>query len=109
MTESNGKLDALVRDDSPITTREICTARGIGKPVIMAIIRELGSRKFCVTCLPKMLIVKHKTDRKIICAELLQCTEKDVNALLSTINTSDSHKRTINEKTINGMSSSDIS
>jgi hypothetical protein len=64
MMESKGTFGALVRDDSPNTTRELCTARGIGKPVIMAIVRELGYRKFCVTCLPKMLIVEHKRDRK---------------------------------------------
>ena len=64
MTESKGKFDALVRDDSSITTRELCTARGIDKPVIMDIIRELGYRKFCATCLPKMLTVEHKTDRQ---------------------------------------------
>jgi len=46
MTESKGKFDVLVRDGSPITTRELYFARGIGKPVIIAIIRELGYRKF---------------------------------------------------------------
>jgi hypothetical protein len=61
MTESKGKFDALVRDDTPITTRKLCTARGIGKPVIMVIIRELGYRKFCAMCLPKMLTIEHKT------------------------------------------------
>jgi len=40
---------------APIATSKVCTARGIGKPVIMAIIRELGYRKFFATCLPKML------------------------------------------------------
>lgn len=64
MTESKGKFDALIRDDSPITTRKLCTTRGIGKPVIMAIIRELDYRKFCATCLPKMLTFEYNTDRK---------------------------------------------
>jgi transposase len=44
-TETKDKFDALIRDDSPITTRELCTEIGIGKPAIMAIIRELGYRK----------------------------------------------------------------
>jgi hypothetical protein len=98
MTKSKGNFDTLVRDDSPITTRELCTARGIGKPVIMAIIRELGYRKFCATCLPKMLTVEHKTDRKSICAELLQCTQKDGNTILSSINTSDKYGFVIQEQ-----------
>jgi len=75
----------------------------------MAIIRELGYRKFCVTCLPKMLIAEQKTDRKNMCAELLQCTEKDRNALFSSINNSDKYGFAINEKTIKRMASSDIS
>jgi len=98
MTESKGKFDALVRDDSPITTRKLCTAREIGKPVIMTIIRELGYRKFCATCLPKMFTVEYNTDRrKSICAEIFQCTEKDGNALLSSINISDKYGFVINE------------
>jgi hypothetical protein len=64
MTESKGKFDALIRIDTPITTRELCTARGIGKPVFIAIIIELGYRNFCATCLPKILTIEHKTDRK---------------------------------------------
>jgi hypothetical protein len=97
MTDSKGKFDALVRDDTPITTRELCTARGIGEPVIMAIIREHDYRKFCATCLPKMLTIEHKTDRKNICAGPLQCTEKDGNALLASINTSDKYGFAINK------------
>jgi hypothetical protein len=45
----------------------------------------------------------------IICAELMQCTEKDGNSLLSRINTSDRRGFVINEtltiKTMNGTAS----
>jgi histone-lysine N-methyltransferase SETMAR len=79
-TENKDKVDALIRDDRRITTSELCVAIWIGKPAVMAIIRELGYRKVCAKWVPKMLTVEHKTARKNICAELLQRSEKDGDA-----------------------------
>jgi hypothetical protein len=39
--ENKDKFDVLIRDDHHITTSELCSAIGIGKPAVMAIIREL--------------------------------------------------------------------
>jgi hypothetical protein len=54
-TETNDKVDALIRYDRHITSEERA-AIDIGKTGVKAIIRELGYRKFvlggCRTCLP---------------------------------------------------------
>jgi hypothetical protein len=88
-TENEDKVDADVGDDRRITASELCAAVGIGKPAVMGIVRELGYRKVCTTWVPKMLSVEHKTARKNVCAELLQCNEKDGDAFLSRISTGD--------------------
>jgi hypothetical protein len=46
-TETKDKVDALIRHDGHITRSGMCAATGIGKPTIMAIIRELDYRKVC--------------------------------------------------------------
>jgi len=51
----------------------------------MAIIRELGYRKFGATWVPKML----KTAQKNICAKLQQCGEKNAHDFLSKTITGD--------------------
>jgi hypothetical protein len=46
MTEAEDKVDALIRDDSSITS-EMCAAVGIGKLAVMDIIRGIGYRQVC--------------------------------------------------------------
>ena len=48
MMETKVKVDVPFQDDHSIKTGELCTALGIGRLVVMAIIRELGYRKFCI-------------------------------------------------------------
>jgi hypothetical protein len=50
---------------------------GIGKPVVTATIRELGYRQLGARWVQKMLTTQYKTAPKHICAELLQCSERD--------------------------------
>ena len=57
-TETKDAVDVPIRDDCRITTRELCASVGNGKPAVKAIIRELGYRKVCANCVPKMLTVE---------------------------------------------------
>ena len=54
------KVDALFRDDHYITSA-LCTKALIEILTVMAIIRELGYRKFWATWVSKVLTVEHKT------------------------------------------------
>jgi len=70
------KVDVLIQDDCHITS-ELFTTVGIGKPAGIAIIRELGYRKFYSRWVLKMLTIEHTLAQKNICAEFLQHNEKD--------------------------------
>jgi hypothetical protein len=56
ITETKDKVDVLILSDCCITS-ELWAATGIGKLVVMAIIRELGNRKVCARWVPKMFNV----------------------------------------------------
>jgi hypothetical protein len=64
MKETKDKVGTLIHDDCHITTSELCSAIGIGKPMIVATIRKLGYRKICTQWVLKMLTVKHKNSPK---------------------------------------------
>jgi hypothetical protein len=59
--ETEDKVDALIRDKLRITTGELYVEIGIGKPAVMAIIREIDYRKVCGMWASKMLTIEHKT------------------------------------------------
>jgi transposase len=66
-TETKEKVDALIRDDGRITSA-LCAATGIGKPVLMTIIRELGYREVCARWVLKMFTVElNKQPEKHLC------------------------------------------
>jgi hypothetical protein len=81
-TETKDKVGVLIRDDCLFTTSKMCTTVWIGKLALIAIIRELGSRKGCTNWVLKMLTVELKTAQKYVCAEFLQFIEKVVDAFL---------------------------
>lgn len=87
-TETRDKIDILMWDDRHITSK-LCATTGSGKPVVMATIRELGYRKVGARWVQKMLTIQYKTAPKYICAEHLQCSEKDGDAFPSNIITRD--------------------
>jgi hypothetical protein len=60
-----------------------------GKLVVIAIIKEPGDGKVCARWVLKMLTTEHKTAKKNIYAELLHHSEKDGDAFMSRIITSD--------------------
>jgi hypothetical protein len=84
MMATKDKVDAPIQHDCHTTESELCTATGIGKPAVMSVITEHGYREVCARWVPNMLNVKHTTAWNI-CAELLQCSEKDGDAFLSRI------------------------
>jgi hypothetical protein len=47
MMETKDKVAALIWDNRHITTSEQCATIEIGKPVVIATIRELGYRNVC--------------------------------------------------------------
>jgi hypothetical protein len=57
-------VDALIRDERRITTGERYVAIGIGKPAVMAIIREIDYKKVCGIWASKMLTIEDKTARR---------------------------------------------
>lgn len=64
------KVDAMFRDDHCITS-EICIKTLIGKLTVMAIIRELGYRKFWARRVLKVLTIEHKTTQgKHLCRNI---------------------------------------
>jgi hypothetical protein len=52
-TKNKDKVDVLIWDDCHIMTSELCTAMRIEKPVVMAIIRQLGYSKVHTRWVPK--------------------------------------------------------
>jgi hypothetical protein len=81
-TETKDEVDVLIQEDCRITTSKMCTAVWFGKLAFMAIIRKLGSRKECISWVLKIVTVEHKTARKYVCADFLQCLEKVINTFL---------------------------
>jgi hypothetical protein len=75
-TVTKDNVDVLIQDDCHIT-RELVTTVDIGKPAGIAIVRELGYRKFCSRWVLKMLTIEHTSAQKDSCAEFLQHSEKD--------------------------------
>jgi hypothetical protein len=88
-TETKDKTDVLMWNECHITTSKLCATTGSGKPAVRATIRELGYKKLGTRWVQKMLTIQYKTALKHVCAELLQCSEKDGNAFLSNIITGD--------------------
>jgi len=62
-TETEDKVDALIRGDCCITSEQ-CSAIWFEKPAVMIIIRELGYRNIGARWVPRMLTVEHKTAPK---------------------------------------------
>jgi hypothetical protein len=62
-TETEDKVDALIRDDCCITSEQ-CFAIWFENPAVMIIIRELGYRNIGARWVPRMLTVEHKTEPK---------------------------------------------
>lgn len=58
--ETKDRVDAMILNNRCITTCEMWAAIGIGKPAVVAIIREVGNNKICAKLVLKMVTIEHK-------------------------------------------------
>ena len=67
--ETKDRVDAMILDNCCITTHELWATTGIGKPAVMAIIREVGNRRICAKLVLKMVTIDHKPAQRNITAQ----------------------------------------
>jgi hypothetical protein len=87
--ETLQRVDANIREDPRITTRQLALSLSVSKGHVRDIIHDLAYSKVCARWASRSLKVEHKTERNAISSELLGRFEAAGEALLSRIGTAD--------------------